>query len=315
MTEPIRRKPPIFGLLLVSVGVVLLLQTLQIISWSLWYGLWRFWPLLLVAIGVNLIVGRRYPILVTAFVTAFVTALIAVAFVGAAIFAESEGKIWINTFAEPLSDISKLNIRVANGIGSLELGSLRSESPNVAEGFFEAECQGAAMSFDKRGDEASIEIETDARVILCGWNSYWRISLSRIPQTTLDIGTGASSIVLDLTDIKVVDLNVSAGASSIDITMPANAGSVDAHITAGASSINVRIPEGVEARIIRDSGISSFDISDRFPSLESRDIETQLDETIVSRHLDDIFESPGYHDASNRINIEFDVGVSSVSIH
>ncbi len=311
MTEPRRRKPPIFGLLLVSVGVVLLLQTLQIISWSLWYELWRFWPLLLVALGVHLIVGRRYPILVTA----FVTALIAVAFVGAAIFAESEGKIWINTFAEPLGDISKLNIRVANGIGSLELGSLRPESPNVAEGFFEAECRGAAMSFDKRGDEASIEIETDARVILCGWNSYWRISLSRIPQTTLDIGTGASSIVLDLTDIKVVDLNVSAGASSIDITMPANAGSVDAHITAGASSINVQIPEGVEARIIRDSGISSFDVSNRFPSLESRDIDTHLDETIASRHLDDIFESPGYRDASNRINIEFDVGVSSVSIH
>ena len=48
---------PVFALLLVLVGGVLLLQNLGVIPWELWLELWRLWPVLIIAFGLNLIVG------------------------------------------------------------------------------------------------------------------------------------------------------------------------------------------------------------------------------------------------------------------
>jgi hypothetical protein len=52
---------PVFALLLVLVGGVLLLQNLGVIPWELWLELWRLWPVLIIAFGLNLIVGGVRP--------------------------------------------------------------------------------------------------------------------------------------------------------------------------------------------------------------------------------------------------------------
>lgn len=45
--------------ILIGLGVVLLLNNLGVITWSLWSVLWRFWPVLLIAAGLDLLIGRR----------------------------------------------------------------------------------------------------------------------------------------------------------------------------------------------------------------------------------------------------------------
>jgi len=47
------RPAPIFALLLISVGCVLLLNNFGIIDWNIWSNLWRFWPLLLILGGLQ----------------------------------------------------------------------------------------------------------------------------------------------------------------------------------------------------------------------------------------------------------------------
>jgi hypothetical protein len=44
---------------LIGVGVALLLSNLGYLDWSAWTVLWRLWPLLLVALGIELLIGRR----------------------------------------------------------------------------------------------------------------------------------------------------------------------------------------------------------------------------------------------------------------
>ena len=65
----------------------------------------------------------------------------------------------------------------------------------------------------------------------------------------LEFNTGAGEARLDLTDLRVTNLRLQTGASSTDVTMPANAGHTKAKIDAGAASITIRIPSGVAARI------------------------------------------------------------------
>jgi hypothetical protein len=56
-----RRHPPslFWPLVFIGAGVILLLSTLGYVPWQSWNVLWRLWPLLLVALGVDLLIGRR----------------------------------------------------------------------------------------------------------------------------------------------------------------------------------------------------------------------------------------------------------------
>ena len=89
---------PIAALLLIAAGVTLLLQNMGIVRWELWLEIWRFWPLVLIAIGVSLVFGRRLPWLSTL----IFAALIAGAFAGAAFMAEDSGELVVERISEPL---------------------------------------------------------------------------------------------------------------------------------------------------------------------------------------------------------------------
>ena len=282
------RGPSLVALLLVALGVVLLLQNLDVIEWRLWAEIWRFWPLLLVAVGANLILGHRLPWLRAV----IVALLLAGSVVGAALLAESNGIVRVDRIEEPLLSTGSLDLGVGFGMGSLAIDSLPPGSSNLVEGSFEAACGFASTSFERHDGGAALDIDVSGESFLpCGWGRDWRISLSSVPDVTMDLETGASSIDLDLTDLKVTRLFVAAGAADLDIRMPASAGDVEVVIDAGAADIDLWIPGGVEAYIVNDSGLSSFKVSRRFPSLESQGW-TEEDGTIGGRGSGDVYSSP-----------------------
>ncbi|MDD5081985.1 MAG: DUF5668 domain-containing protein [Dehalococcoidales bacterium] len=50
---------PVWGIFLLFAGTVLLLQTLDILPWSLWNTLWRFWPVLIVIVGLSILLRQQ----------------------------------------------------------------------------------------------------------------------------------------------------------------------------------------------------------------------------------------------------------------
>ena len=46
---------PMAGIFLLFIGTVLLLQTLDVLPWTLWDTLWRYWPVLLIATGISIL--------------------------------------------------------------------------------------------------------------------------------------------------------------------------------------------------------------------------------------------------------------------
>lgn len=47
------------GIIVIMVGVVLVLNNAGIVSWDVWDAMMRFWPVLLVVIGMKIIFGRN----------------------------------------------------------------------------------------------------------------------------------------------------------------------------------------------------------------------------------------------------------------
>ena len=52
---------PFWGILLIFLGAVFLLQTFNVLPWELWTTLWRFWPVLLVITGIGILLRRYHP--------------------------------------------------------------------------------------------------------------------------------------------------------------------------------------------------------------------------------------------------------------
>jgi len=70
----------VFAALLIVVGVLLLLQNFHVLPEGVWRTIWRFWPVALLIIGVNIFLRDR------PWVAGFIILLILLATVGAAIW-------------------------------------------------------------------------------------------------------------------------------------------------------------------------------------------------------------------------------------
>jgi len=49
-----------FSIVLVSIGILLLLNNFGLLTWNIWHILWRFWPVILVFWGIEAILGRSF---------------------------------------------------------------------------------------------------------------------------------------------------------------------------------------------------------------------------------------------------------------
>lgn len=74
-----RNDIPTGGIFLVFLGVVLLLQSLDVLPWSLWNTLWRFWPVLLIISGLSILLRRYNVWIVSALIMALLLACLGLA--------------------------------------------------------------------------------------------------------------------------------------------------------------------------------------------------------------------------------------------
>lgn len=73
-------------LLLIGAGVVFLLNNLGVLPWGVWETLGRLWPLFLIAIGIDLVVGRRKPLISLLIILGLVVVGVALVYANAGFF-------------------------------------------------------------------------------------------------------------------------------------------------------------------------------------------------------------------------------------
>ena len=55
-----KNRPGFIGpIILIGVGVVLLLNNMNVVGWEIWNVLLRLWPLILIAVGLDILIGRQ----------------------------------------------------------------------------------------------------------------------------------------------------------------------------------------------------------------------------------------------------------------
>ncbi|RIK28496.1 MAG: cell wall-active antibiotics response protein, partial [Chloroflexi bacterium] len=58
--ETRKNRSSLFGpILLIGLGILLLLSNLGVLTVNVWQMLFRFWPVILIAVGLDILFGRR----------------------------------------------------------------------------------------------------------------------------------------------------------------------------------------------------------------------------------------------------------------
>ncbi len=283
----------------VRVGVVLLLQTLGILPWGLWGILWRFWPALIIIIGIS-ILFRRYNVwLVSLLILAILGACLGIAIwqYGLSPPAGTATK----SYSEPLGDIERAQIEVDFTAGKVNIGSLPSYSLNLVEAASEVGGSkgGIKIDFQRLDSEGSLYLSTD-RVNWRFWGAggiRWEVNFTRSIPLALNIKSTLSNMELDLSQLKVTMLRLDVDAGNCKVTMPASAGTTNIKVEADMANVEVNIPDGVAVIIQADTGLGAFIVdTTRFPK------------------QGDYYVSDNFNTAQNRLYLEIDSDLGRVRV-
>ena len=268
MSENKRRRSLVWPLVLISLGIVFLLNNLGIVSWDVWSLLWRMWPVLVVAIGLDLIFGRRSGIW-----SAITVVILIVLFAGAFWLFGISGDAWVGEkvsmeVAQELGEADHAEILIRMNVGSLSLDSLESSSGMLIEGRVEAsEFENVKEQFDVSGNSIEYSLTSSGQQYHPGWlfsgnvdqEKSWDLLLNPDVEMDLQVDTGVGKTQLNLSDLTLSHLDVDSGVGEVIIYLPEE-GKFDANLNAGVGKIEVFIPQDASVRIKVDKGLGSISI-------------------------------------------------------
>ena len=234
-----------------------------------------FWPVFLILLGIWFLLGNA---------------------MGSSEMVLEEGSI-------DLAGAERASVQVKHGAGQLTVNS-SAESGTLASGTF---AYGLDARVKQDGNQLNVVMKPKTPVfpdVLLPWNWVtgkgleWNFGFTKEIPLNLVFEIGAVDAHLNLSDLQVKDLRLKTGASATDLTLPASAGMTQVKIEAGVASVNIHIPDGVAARVEAEAGLASVSVDqNRFPKVNG------------------YYQSAGYEDAENKLDIRIETGLGSIEIH
>jgi hypothetical protein len=238
---------------LVGVGMLWLLSNLNIISWQNVAVVFRLWPLVLIAVGLDLLIGRQSPRIGAVIGVGTAVIALGLVIVGPALGLVSTPELKNDQFSEPLEDADSAEIFLKSGVANLTLNALDDSNQLI-----EADLTHLGdVSFSAQGEsQKEIRIEEAGVDFNKNWNPFawfgegtehWEVGLSDEVPLDLQIEAGVGDSMLDLSQLQLASLRVNSGVGEVELYLPEMEEAYRATIEGGVGDVFVTIPE--ETRI------------------------------------------------------------------
>jgi len=299
MTRDVEKRPRGAGLaiLLIVVGVLILLANF---GWFDWFALVRLaalWPVLLVAIGADMLTRGRYRVWVWG------GAIV----VGALLYAFDNGgprgflgggPAETHSVTHALSGARAAEVSISTSVGTLRLSDLASGGDLVQGTIQTGRGETLLDDLSQRGDTAVLRLVSEQRPggsLSGGDRRSWDLQLTRAVPIALDITTGVGQARLDLQALELTSLRMEAGVGEVTATLPGS-GVYQADFKAGVGATHITIPPGIAARVTVKSGLGAVHVNGTFSRSGG------------------VYETPGYAGASDRVDLNVEGGLGQITV-
>ncbi len=279
---------------LIVAGVLLFAANFGWLRWDMLWGIAYLWPLALVAVGLDVLLRGRYRLLIV------VGTLVA----GVLLYTGTSGSLGLGPAAPAPEQIvqgfdgaRRAEVRISTGVTRLVLNSDPGADLLVEGTVVPVRGERIESSFSVDRDTARFRLESAGRITPLGGSrpGEWDLTLSGRAPLALDVDTGVGEALLDLSGLELERLELDTGVGASTVTFPAS-GSFVASIDTGVGSATIRLAQGVEARIVVSRGIGAVSVPGDF------------------ERIGDVYTSPGYGSASERVDLSIQSGVGAVEV-
>lgn len=301
-------------LALIALGVLFLLDNLGLVPGLNWAAAWRYWPVALIFLGLNVLVSQARRPLGT--LLSFLVTAAALAFFGYLLLSGpaeagrdrlglpvSAQELRRETFALDAAGVTAAEISLDLGNDPTTIGPLAGDGL-IAGAIWTA----GDLRLEPERDDGHLTLSVGANN--SGWaflnpatwaagDRQWTIDLSpTVPlDLTVDTGNGPTTAALDR--LHLTALTLDAGNSSLTATLPA--GDYEVRVDGGNGRVELRLPAGVAARLEYDGGNGQVVADGRLAR-------------VAGDNDEGVYETDGYAAAAEHILLDVDGGNGRVTV-
>ena len=303
----------VWGMIYIFIGSIFLLDNFNLIDFY-WVSVWRFWPVIFILIGINMLLSRfGNKKLVPALVAAIT--LVTLGLIGYQGSRPNNDSGWMSFqfdnndslndstqnvpsyFIEPYGGAKRAELRIQGGATSFKL-------QDTTSSLFEADVKRQfakytltksisdsveVLNFRMRNGEQRLHLDEME-------NNETNIRLNLSPVWDIHIGMGAGEAIFDLTPYKVSSLKFEGGAASFEAKIGSLQALSNVTVETGVSNVEIDVPSESGCRIVVDSGISSKDFIG------------------FIKQTDGTYQTSNYSTAAKKIIISLKGGLSSFEV-
>lgn len=283
----------LWGIILIALGTIFLLQTYGLLGWSYWRFYAEYWPVLVILLGVSILLPKKLPVQIVFWLIVLLLPLAAAWFLdddpiyrlpGTATHsrAQTVREPWVEGLqkARLKLDVDHAEITISSG-PDLLLADLRYEGP--------------PHRYQKDVDETSADFDFYIRTPSNAHNVL-HYQLTEKVLWSIFVDSGATDSELDLSNLPVDELSIDTGASDLAVYFSDLSPESQVAINSGASDIELHIPEQIGVRLLISSPLTGKNLSGNWLKEE------------------DALISSNYRQAASKMVITVNSGVAAVNI-
>ena len=250
-----RYRALLWPVVLGAVGIILLLGALGILPGLDFWALLRYWPVLLIAIGVDFLLQHsRWHILnlvTDVFGTFTIIIGVVILFSPALLYLQSDREANYERFAVPIKNVLQAEISLQMAGQPVEVTALE-DSTLLIDARLDYYGQ---VDFQTRGSENKVVSLGPRSETTTVWSPLsggqddagemrWEIGLSPSIPLDLLIEGGAGDVILDLTNLQLHNLTVAGGSGVLAFDLPAGSEPYEVVIKAGRGGLTASLQSG-----------------------------------------------------------------------
>ncbi|UCH59300.1 MAG: hypothetical protein JSV61_13915 [Anaerolineales bacterium] len=281
---------------LIGLGVIFLLANFGFLAVNVWRMVIYLWPVLLIAFGFDLVIGRR------SMLASFIGLVLILGILAGSLWffgvrVERGQGLAGETISQALNGATGAHIAIEAGAGEVLLSASESENTLISGRVSRQGTMRLEESSSQSGGVADYTLRAVGPSIPGRFNTDWgwNLEITKEVPVDLEVSLGAGNLELDLAGVNLSDIDADLGVGMLTIQFP-DAGSYNANINGAIGSIILEIPRDYGVSIQYDTALVGAEVPSDY------------------RRRDGMYYSPNYDSALDKIDISLDLAIGSWSI-